>query len=178
MVNFLKKYWIAILIVVAVIIAAILIIRRYRTSISFDFSLGGNLESILSNITGRFQDANARGIGFYIDVPLTTIIKNNNAASIVLKNIAGTISYNGESIIQTQPNSASLQEVVVEGRSSFPITDNVKFLVNASTIKFITDLIKGEKPAIKYNFSTLLFGKPTTLTNITTITAVTNPTGS
>lgn len=162
MVEFLKKYWWIVLI--AAIVVGYFIYRRYQKSISFDFALNKNAASILSDIAG----AGSR-IGLYLDVPLTTIIKNNNAATVVLQNIAGAISYNGEAIMQTKPNSAVLQSVSVAGKSNASITDNVQLIINPSTIKFFTELVKGNKPAIKYNFSTLVFGKPQTITNQTTI---------
>lgn len=175
MVNFFKKYWIAIIIVIALIIVGIYLFRRYRQSISFDFSIQENLDTILNSIIGaRSSD---RGAGIYIDIPLTTTVKNKNAAAIVLENIAGSISYNGQSIMQTNPNSPVLREVSVAGKSSASITDNVQVLVNENTIKFFTDLVQGKKPAIKYNFSTNLFGQPKNFTNSSTISPVAGPSG-
>lgn len=139
-----------------------------RKSISFDFDLGGNLENILGLAEGRMADPNAKG-GIYIDVPMTTIIKNNKAAATTLSNIIGSISYNGESIIQTNADSTVLQNVTVPGKTSQPITDSVQLRINTSSIKFLKELIQKKKPVIKYNFATTISGKPYSFTNTSTI---------
>lgn len=170
MVSFFKKYWGFVLIILILIAVGIYLIRRYRQDVDFNFSLGGNLEDLLGNAANKIDQNTTQGIGFYIDVPLTTVIKNKNAAAIVLNNLQGTIAYNGQSLIQTKPNSAVLSSIEVAGRSSTPVTDNVQLLVNDNTIKFFQELIKGNKPAIKYNLSTMVFGKLKQFTNTTNIT--------
>lgn len=164
MVNFFKKYWWIIIIVVVII--AYFIIRRYKQSVTLEFSLGENAQNILNNLLGSKLDI---GAGFYVDIPLTTTIKNNNAASIILSNISGALSYNGKSILQTNANSPVLKEVSIAGKSAASITDNMQLLVNTNTIDFFKNLVQGNKPSVKYNFSTVIFGKPKTLTNITTV---------
>lgn len=169
--------WKYIVLIVAIIgVLAFLLIWNRRKSLSFDFDLGGNIANILNGVQGRYameqarinSDA-ARGLGFYVDVPLTTIIKNNKAGATVLKNIIGSLSYNGEPIIQTKADSQVLQNVAVAGRGSTPITDNVQLLVNPSSIKFLTELVQGKKPKVNYNFATTIAGKPYSFTNVSQV---------
>ena len=162
--------WKTLLIVVAVLATLIaLYIWSRRKSLAFDFDLGGNLQNLLGQVIGRYSDPNNRGAGIYLDVPLTTIIKNKGRAATILSNILGSISYNGESIMQTKADSSVLQNVAVAGRSSVPVTDTVQLLVNPSSIKFLTELVQGKKPVVKYNFATTISGKPYQFTNTSTI---------
>lgn len=141
-----------------------------RKNISFDFNMGGDLSNILSSVQGRYaQRSTDKGIGVYVDVPLTTIITNKGAGKTILESIMGSISYNGEAILQTKANSPTLQRVEVEGKSIKQITDTVQVLVNPASIKFLTQLVQGKKPLVKYNFSTVIFGKPQAFTNQTEI---------
>lgn len=159
-----------ILLTLAIIaVLAFLYIMNRRKSIDFDFNLGGNVQNLLGAVQGRYADPASRGAGFYLDVPLTTIIKNKGAASTTLENILGSISYNGEPIIQTNAGSQILQNVTVPGRSNTPVTDSVQLLINPSTIKFLSELVKGNKPAVKYNFATTILGKPYRFNNTSTI---------
>lgn len=168
----LKKYgWIIILAVIAI---GFFIYRRLKQKISFGFSMDSNTQNILNSISGTPVTETGRGIGINLDIPVTTIIKNSGAARVVLENIAGSILYNGEPIMQTKQNSAALQSVPIEGKSSAIVTDNLQLLINPSTIKFFTEFIKGNKPQVKYNFSTIVFGKPQIITNQTTINQVDN----
>lgn len=168
MVAFITKYWLAILLIIAILLFVLWFTRR--KNISFDFNMAGNFSSILSNLTGRYaKSGTEKGIGVYFDVPLTTIIKNDNAAAIVLKNIIGFISYNGEAIMQTRAESTILQDVQVPGKTSKSVTDAVQVLINPSSIKFFTELVKGKKPQVLYNFNTTIFGKPQSFTNRTQI---------
>lgn len=149
-----------------IIIFAIFMYRR--RSISFDFDLGGNLQNLLGILQNRYADPNARGAGLYVDVPLTTIIKNKGAAT-VLQNILGSISYNDQAILQTKADSTALQNVNVPAKTNHPVTDYVQLLINPSSIKFVKELVQGKKPVIKYNFATTIFGKPYQFSNTSTI---------
>lgn len=163
------KWW---LLVIMLIVAAVLVVLWFtrKKNISFDFTMGGDMGSILSSLTSRqVQGAASKGLGVYLDVPLTTIINNKSTAAIVLKNLIGSISYNGESILQTNASSTALQSVQVPGKSSTPVTDNVQVLVNPSSIKFFSELIKGNQPVVKYDVKTTLFGVPYSFSNSTPI---------
>lgn len=155
-----------IVVVIVVGIAGVLLYNKLKKSISFDFNLGGDVSGILGLLQG-FRAQNKAGI--YFDVPLTTIIKNNGAAKVLLQSIAGSVSYNGEPILQTKPSSTALAAVEIAKKSSQSVSDNVQLLVNDSTIKFFTELFKGNKPKVAYNFSSLVGGKFKTFSNSTTI---------
>lgn len=167
MINFFKKYWWLVLIVAVILAFSIFLLLRKR-NVSFDFNIGGDLGSILSGLQTRMAQG-ATGKGIYLDVPLTTVVKNNGSSAIVLKNIIGSLSYNGEQILQTKANSPALANVKVDAKSSTPVTDNIQVLINPATIKFFTELIKGNKPSVQYNFATTLFGVPYSFTNNSTI---------
>lgn len=163
--------WKTILIAVAILAGlGFLYMLSRKKSISFDFNMGGNLENLLGLAEGRMAapNANERG-GIYFDVPMTTFIKNNKAAATTLSNIAGSISYNGEPIIQTNAGSQALSNVTVAGKSSQPVSDHVQLLINPSTVKFLKELIQKKKPVVKYNFATTISGKPYSFTNTSTI---------
>lgn len=163
-----KWSYIIIALLVIGVLGALYIMSR-KKAISFDFDLGGNLQNLLGEIQGRYSNPLTRGAGFYLDVPLTTIIKNKGAAATTLQNILGSISYEGESILQTKADSSVLQNVTVPGRSSTPVTDSVQLLINPSSLKFLRELVQGKKPVVKYNFATTILGKPYQFTNTSTI---------
>lgn len=165
MVNW--KYLAIAAVALGIIIFAVIMYRS--RSISFDFDLGGNLQNLLGNMQTQYNDPATRGAGIYVDVPLTTIIKNKKAANTVLSNILGSLSYDGKAIIQTKADSTVLQNVTVPGKSSVPVTDAVQLLINPSSIKFVRELIQGKKPLINYNFATTIFGKPYQFTNSTPV---------
>lgn len=164
-----KKYGILIILLLIAAVVAIYFLFFRGKNISFDFAMGGNAATLLSNLQSRVAAGDAGRIGAYMDVPLTTTVNNQKAGAIVMQNISGSISYENEPILQTKANSAALQNVRVEGKSSTPVTDSVQVLVNMSTIKFFSELVKGNKPKVLYNFSTIIFGKPENFTNQTTI---------
>jgi hypothetical protein len=166
-----KKALIIIGVVVAVMAAGMLLFRKFfARSISFDFNVPGNAGGILSLLQSRYQalGADQRG-GIYFDVPLTTIIKNDGAAKVILQNIAGSISYDGETIMQTRANSPALANIEIARGEQQSVTDNVQLLVNEGTIKFFKELIDGKKPKVLYNFSTVIFGKPKSFSNQTNV---------
>lgn len=167
----LKKYGWWILAAVVIIVGTLYALWYYRNKkVSLGFTVGGSILDILKDIQGRYvQPESQRGVGVYLDVPMTTIVSNKGTGATVLKNLGGSISYNGETILQTKADSAALANVKIPGKSSVPVTDDVQVLINAETIKFFTELLKGNKPVAKYNFKTTLFGVPYALTNQTTI---------
>lgn len=166
-----KEAIIFLIVVLAAIAVFMLILFTRKKNISFDFTMGGDLGTILSGLQSRYasKTANEKGIGVYLDVPLTTIVNNKSASAMVLKNIIGSISYNGESILQTNAGSTALQNVPVAAHGSTPVTDNVQVLVNPSSIKLFTEMVKGNKPVVNYNMKTTLFGVPYSFSNQTPI---------
>lgn len=158
------KYIILALAVIAVL--AFIFFMSRRKNISFDFELGGNIADLLGQLQNRSAASGTqKGIGLYIDVPLTTTINNEKAAKTVLENLMGSLSYDGEQIIQTNAGSPNLARVEIPGKDSKTITENVQVLVNGASIKLVTELLKGNKPSIKYNFGASVFGKPYSFTN-------------
>lgn len=153
-------------IIAAVIIAFLLVKRK---SISFDFDLGGNLSSLLGLIQGRMANPDNEKLGLTIDVPLTTNIKNGRKKPTVFDSIAGSISYNGTPVIQTNPASTALRNITVPGNSTTPVTDNVQLLINESTVKLLTELVKGKPVDIQTNFSTIISGKLYSVNKTSTI---------
>lgn len=154
---------------ILLIAGAFILYNKLKKNISFDFNVAGNAADILGLLESRYAQRGTEKAGIYFDVPLTTIVKNNSASKIVLENIMGSISYDGEPILQTKANSAALQTVEVGKKSEKSITDNVQLLINKATINFFKELIKGNKPKVLYNFSSIIFGKPKNFTNQTTI---------
>lgn len=126
--NFIKKYWPVLLLIAAALSFAVYwFFFRGKKDVEFGFNTSGNVSDILNDLSARYAaKISGKGIGLYVDVPLTTLIKNQKAAAITLEHIAGTISYNGESILQTKTDSAALQSVKVAGKSQSPVTDTVQ----------------------------------------------------
>lgn len=156
--------------IVAVIVigigAAAFFYNRSKKNITFDFNMGGNVSDILSLLQGSRMNEKA---GIYFDIPVSTIVKNNGNAKVLMQNIAGSVSYGGQQILQTKPNSAALASVDVPKKSQQTVSDNVQLLINESTIKFFTELFKGNKPKVNYNFSSIIGGKQRTFSNSTTV---------
>lgn len=161
------KYIAIAIAVIAAIVVGILLIKR--KSISFDFDLGGNVSDLLGLIQGRMANPGNEKLGLTLDIPLTTNIKNGRKKSMVLDSIVGSISYNGMPVLQTNPASTALKNVNVPGKSITPVTDNVQLLINESTIKLLTELIKGKKVDVQTNFSTIIAGKPYSINKTSTI---------
>lgn len=163
----LKKYGLIVAFLAAVAVGFLFIWFNRKKDVSFDFSLASSAANILSNLQNRYAQRGTEKFGAYFDVPLTTTVNNKKSVPLVMQNINGSLAYNNEPILQTKSDSAALQKVEVPAKGSKPVTDNVQVLVNANTIQFFSELIKGNKPKIKYNFSTIIFGKPETFTNQT-----------
>lgn len=164
--KFLEQYGLILLLVV-ILTGTIIYFSFFREkNISLDFSINSDLSPILDSINTKMAN---KGVGLYLNVPLTTMVKNNSKAAVALQNLSGAISYDGNTIMQTNAGSAALQNINVAGKSKTPVTDTVQVLLNPSTIKFFSQLVKGNKPLIKYNFNALVGGKAYTLNNQTTI---------
>lgn len=166
-----KPIYIILIVVAALAVGGVLLYKMLKKNISFDFNVAGNASDILGLLQSRYGVAQRSGnkVGLYFDIPITTIVKNNGAAKVVLQNLAGSLSYNAEPIMQTKAASPALANIEVPKKSSKPVTDNVQLLVNESTIKFFKELIKGNKPKVIYNLSTVIAGKPKNFTNSTII---------
>lgn len=163
------KYWWIFLIAILALAAAAAYFFFYRKKpLEFDFDLGGDLSTLLGLVTRTAQRSGDK-IGGYIDIPLTTTIKNPNKAVAALQNISGNISYDGENIIQTKPGSASLQNVRIAGKGSQMVSDIVQLMINSGTIKLIDELIKGKNPQVNYNFSATIMGRPVNFSSIAPI---------
>lgn len=172
--NWFKKYGLITLLIIAAATGLFFLWFNRKKDVSFDFAVGGNAANLLSNLQNRYAQGGAERAGIYLDVPLTTTVNNQKAGAIVMQNLMGAISYDNETILQTKSDSAALQTVTVPAKGKKSITDSVQVLINGSTIKFFSELVKGNKPKIKYNFNTVIFGKPEQFTNQTTINKVTN----
>jgi len=177
-----KKGLIILIVAIAIAGALYFLYTLLRKNISFDFNIAGDAGNILGLLTSRYAVAQRSNVsssgvenkaGLYFDIPITTIVKNAGAAKVVLQNIAGSVSYDGEPILQTKANSPALATVEVAKKDSKPITDNVQLLVNESTIKFFKELVQGKKPSVIYNFSTVIAGKPKNFTNSTQVNKTT-----
>lgn len=159
--EWLKKYgWIPVLILLAGAGTwAYFYFRNPKNLIKFGFRSQNDLGNLLSTIENRYANRSTeKGIGIYLDVPLTTIIKNKSAREITLNNIAGTLSFEGENIFQTKGDSKVLENVKVEGKGETPVTDTFQILINGKTIKFIKELVKKNKPKIDYDLTAMAFG--------------------
>lgn len=165
MVNW--KYITIAIAVVAAIVVAILLVKR--KSISFDFNIGGNISNLLGLLQGRMANPGNEKLGLTVDVPLTTNIKNGRKKPAILDSIAGSISYDGIPVIQTNPASTALRNINIPGNSSTPVTDNVQLLINESTIKLLTELVKAKSVDVQTNFSTIVAGKPYSINKTSTI---------
>lgn len=159
-IQWLKKYWlIPVLLIAGAGTWAYFYFRNPKNRIKFGFNSNSDLRSLLPAIESRYASRSTdKGIGIYLDVPLTAIIKNNSAREVTLNNIAGMLSYEGESIIQTKGDSKVLDNVTVSGKTQKPVSDTFQILINGKTIKFIKEVLKGNKPKLNYNLTAMAFG--------------------
>lgn len=158
-----KKNWLipVALIVVGLSLWAIIYFSKPENKIKFDFFTDktNDLSSLLNMLEGRYASRSTeKGLGIYLDVPLTAVIKNKSARDLVLNNLGGSLSFEGQNILQTKSDSTVLQNVNVAGKSSKPITDTFQVLVNGSTIKYIKEIVKGNKPKLNYNLTAMIAG--------------------
>lgn len=158
--NWLKTYWwIPALIIVAGVTWAYFYFRSPKKKIAFGFSSPNDLGNLLPTIEGRYASRSTdKGIGIYLDVPLTTLVKNKGARELTLNNIAGSLVYEGESIFQTKADSKALETVKVAGKAQRPVTDTFQILINGKTIKYIKEFIAGNKPKLNYNLTAMVLG--------------------
>lgn len=158
--DFIKKYWWVLLIVAVLIIAAALYFKNPKNKIDFSFMSDEDLSGLLPSIQGRYSNASPteKGIGIYLDVPLTTLVKNKSGKPVTLNNIAGSLSYEGESILQTKAGSDALKEVRVAGKTAQPVTDKFQVLINGKTIKYIKEYLLGKKPKLNYDLTAMILG--------------------
>lgn len=136
--------------------------KHYKSGVGFDFTINDNPSSFLQLLTGRYAEIknnpNAKGAGIYLDIPITTTVSNSKSSAIDLKDTMGNISYNNEPIMQTKSDSTALKNINVKANDSTSVTDNVRVLVNPSSIKFFTELVKGNKPKVDYDIQSTLLG--------------------
>lgn len=163
-IKWLKKYGWIILAIILLVIAGIYAWRRFISNINFDFNLR-NLTNMLGEIQGRYANPSAqRGMGLYLTVPVDTIIKNSNQGSFNMKDAKIDLSYMGDTILRTAPDSEGVT-AKVGGKDDKPVPTNMEVLINENTIKFVTALIRGQKPQVDYLIKTKLFGLPYSFSN-------------
>lgn len=155
------RYWWIVFMPLALIALVWGVLAWLRRNTEFDFKFDNRLLSLLPQIQGRYagREATDRGIGLYLSVPLTTLIKNDNPVPLRMNNTSFELAYQGEPIMRTSPDSMGVKAKVPAGGEQ-PVTDNVDILINGKTIDFIQSLIKREKPKVDYNIQTRLYGVP------------------
>lgn len=147
------------MVVIAIAIWAYFYFREPENKVSFSFMTDNDLGDILPAIENSYKNAETqKGLGIYLDVPLTTIIKNKSMREITLNNIAGLLSYEGEPILQTKSGSRAFQEVKVNAKGEKPVTDTFQVLINGKTVKYIKEHLKGNKPRLNYDLSAMVLG--------------------
>lgn len=159
-----KKWWFWLLLIISilVIIGYMYFIKFYK-NLKFNFKLGGNLGNILSALeNANTPNANTqRGLGIYIDVPYKTIIDNANKVGINLKDVFAKVSYLGEDVLQTKPDSPVLRDVNIPANAKmFEINDTIQVLINPNTIKLIKALINKAKPQVDITLRGKALGFP------------------
>lgn len=165
--EFFKKYWIPVaLVIIGGAIWAYIYFSKPENKIKFGFDAAG-LGSLLPSLTSRYANPNAKGFGFYLDVPMSVLIKNTSNKDALMKNIAGVLKFEGETIFQTKQDSKVLESVAVNARGKAPIDDVFQVLINGKTIKFVQDYLAGKKPKINYNLRADVFGETYTFKDTT-----------
>ena len=160
------KYYGYILLALGVLIG-IVIYRwnRYGKNVDFDFDftniggIVGQLEQAVQTENNSLQKGspNEKGIGLYLQIPLTTIIKNNKSTNLNLRDALVELSYQGEKIMRTAPDSSGITAKVPAGEEK-SVTENVDVLINGKTLAFAKAFVKGEKPKLDYKIKTKLWG--------------------
>lgn len=139
-----KEYWI-IGIVSALIITSVAGLYYFFKNLTFKPSLNLNISN-LSGLLSTLQSSRPTGIGLYLDVPMKLLIDNANIVGINLKDFFANIKYNGDTILRTKPESTVLEDINIPANvRDFQINDTIEILINANSIKFISELIKKNK---------------------------------
>lgn len=171
--SWLRRNWYLIFVPVAIIGIGWAFLAYLKKNTTFDFTFDNQLSNLLNQVEGRYAqrstEANQKGVGLYLNVPLTTLIKNDNALNLNLKDTLFNLSYEGEPIMRTAPESRGV-DVAVGKKDSKSVTENVEILINSKTIQFIKKWLKKEQPKLAYNIKTRLFGVPYSFTGEKTIT--------
>lgn len=152
--KLLNKWWFW-LILILLIIGGVLLYNylKFFKNLKFQFKLGGNLGNILSGLQS------ARGFGFHVDAPIKTVIDNLNKVGIDLTDVFFKVSYDGEDVLRTKPESAVLSSVKIPANTTgFEINDVVEIIVNPSSIKLIGELIKNQKANVLITLRSKVFG--------------------
>jgi len=165
--SWLRRNWYLIFVPLAVIGIGWAFLKYLEKNTTFDFSFDNKLSNLLGQIEGRYaqrtSEENERGVGVYLNVPLTTLIKNDNALKLNMKDTIFNLSYEGEPIMRTAPDSNGV-DVAIAKKGTMPVTENVEILINGKTIQFIKKWLKKEHPKVEYNIKTKLFGVPYSFT--------------
>lgn len=149
-----KKWWFWLIVILLLIAGGIyLYISRLAKNLEFTFKPGGNLGNLLTLLEGSTtRTANGfqtQGFGGYLDMPYKTIIDNANNVGINLKDVFAKVSYNGESVLETKPDSAVLENINIPANAKmFEVNDTIRVLLNGNTIQLIRELIKKSKPTV------------------------------
>lgn len=149
MANKESKYWIIGIVSAVVITSAIGLYFYFKDFFSkLTFKPGLNLSfSNLSGLLSTLQSARTTGVGVYLDVPMKLLVDNANKVGVNLQDFFANIKYNGETILRTKPESVVLEDVNIPANvRDFQINDTVEILINANAIKFISELLKNNKP--------------------------------
>lgn len=155
------KYWWIVFMPFALVAVVWGVLAWLKRNTDINFSVDNSILSLLPQIQGRYaaREAGERGIGVYLSVPLTTIIKNDNPVPLNLKNMSFDLAYEGESIMRTSADSKGVASKAIS-KEETAVTDNVDILINGKTIKFLKSLIQKEKPVIDYDVQTRLYNIP------------------
>lgn len=156
--TWIKKYYGYVLLALGLLaVTGIYLWKRYGKNVDFDFNfgnIGGVLGALQNKVEGNQQNQKA---GLYLQLPITTIIKNNKSSELNLRDALVELSYEGQKIMRTSPDSNGIN-ANVKAKSSQPVTENVDVLINGKTLSFLKALAMGEKPKLDYKIKTKIFG--------------------
>lgn len=158
--------WIILSVVVLVTAAALgawyyfgnIFFKEENFKIKFKPNAGNSLSDLLGmmiSADNNSQQARSstgespEGIGLYVDFPLKATIDNLNKVGINIQDLFLKVAYQGESFLETKPDSAALENVSIPANTKgIQLADTVKILVNTKTIQLVRELIRGNKPEV------------------------------
>lgn len=138
-------------IVILVIVLIYIRLKMIYNRITFEFGFrGADISNLDINklLSGGQTDAT---------IKMSARIVNRNNFDITFSDLQAWLSYEGLVIAQTSED-LSKQKITVPKNSAMDVVDNVRILLNKSSVKLLKELATGGSPKVQYTVKLRIFG--------------------